>query len=293
MNFILRGVLVVLAGGVSFFSAVVMAEDSVQELETRIQVAYKNKDLSKALKIATEAVSKFPGAASLCLARGQIQEDLRQYARAESDYSKAIELTPSSIGAYQRRGVVRFFQLKFEASLADFDRVIELAPAREPHHWQRGLVHYYAGKYEAGRRQFELHQTVNPRDVENAVWHFLCVARLQGVKEARDHFIKITGDRRVPLKEVHALFSGAGKEKEVLDAITAGNSSPQGLDRNRFYGHLYLGLYYEAVDDKKKAKDYMEKAAANYREHGYMGEVARVHAEWLRAGDKSKVREKK
>ena len=35
----------------------------------------------------------------------------------------------------------------------------------------------YAGRYQDCREQFESHRTVNPDDVENAAWHFLCVAR--------------------------------------------------------------------------------------------------------------------
>ncbi|HBV31143.1 MAG TPA: hypothetical protein DEB49_01715, partial [Verrucomicrobiales bacterium] len=60
------------------------------------------------------------------------------------------------------------------------------------------------------------------------------------------HFIKITSDRRVPLKQIHALFAGKGTEQQVLDAIKAGDPAPGALARNQFYGHLYLGLYFES-----------------------------------------------
>ncbi|MAE30884.1 MAG: hypothetical protein CMO43_04705 [Verrucomicrobiales bacterium] len=142
-------------------------------------------------------------------------------------------------------------------------------------------MHYYAGKYEAGRKQFESHQTVNTQDVENAVWHYLCVSKIDGVKAAEKLFIKITSDRRVPLKEIHALFAGKGTEQQVLDAIKADDPGPAALARNRFYGHLYLGLYFEAQGKTKKAAKYIAKAAKSHKAHGYMGQVARVHHEWL------------
>ena len=205
----------------------------------------------------------------------------KAHAKAEAGYTATLKSEPNNANLYQQRGVVRFFQLKFTESLADFDKFIEMTPSREPYHWQRGLVHYYAGKYEAGRKQFESHQTVNTQDVENAVWHYLCVSKIDGVKAAEKLFIKITSDRRVPLKEIHALFAGKGTERQVLDAIKAGDPGPAALARNQFYGHLYLGLYFEAQGNAIKTADYIAKAAKGYEAHGYMGQVARVHHEWL------------
>ncbi|HEY0457230.1 MAG TPA: hypothetical protein VGE41_12740, partial [Verrucomicrobiae bacterium] len=160
----------------------------------------------------------------------------------------------------------------------DFDKYLDLVPGQRPYHWQRGISCYYAGLYEEGRKQFVLHQTVNKHDVENAAWHFLCVARLSGVEKARAALIPIQGDQRVPMAQVHALFAGTAKTDDVLDAARAGNPSPARLKEQLFYANLYLGLYYEATGDQAKARTHIEKAAADYLTEGYMGEVARVHA---------------
>ena len=56
-----------------------------------------------------------------------------------------------------------------------------------------------------------------------------------------------------------------------------------------FYAHLYLGLYYESLGDKKKALEHLTLAAAD--EHsvgGYMWEVARVHRDIRRQEAKKK-----
>src|SRR5579885_1436778 len=89
------------------------------------------------------------------------------------------------------RGMRKFRNNDVAGSLADFDRAARLDPQFAPQLWQRGIADYYVGKFREGRRQFELHQTVNPHDVENAAWHFLCVARLEGVAEARTALLKI------------------------------------------------------------------------------------------------------
>ena len=222
-------------------------------------------------------------------ALGQPAKKTNSFSREEAAYSAKLKIEPNNANLYHQRGVVRFFQLKVTDSLADFDKFIEMRPNREPFHWQRGLVHYYTGKYEAGRRQFESHQTVNTQDVENAVWHYLCVSKIDGVKAAQEQFIKITSDRRVPLKEIHALFAGKGTEQQVLDAIKVSDPIPDALVRNQFYGHLYLGLYFEAQGNSKKATDYIAKAAKGHEAQGYMGQVARVHYEWRQIKSRQKT----
>lgn len=175
--------------------------------------------------------------------------------------------------AWFREGVQLFFAAKPAESLAAFDRVVALAPANAPDLWQRGLVLYYAGKFAEGRTQFELHQTVNPNDVENAAWHFLCVAKADGVEAARKALIPISGDARVPMAQVHALFAGTGSEEAVLKAtVDAGNQRD-----HLCYAHLYLGLYHEALGHADQAKDHLLKAATDFRMEHYMGRTAQVH----------------
>ena len=120
--------------------------------------------------------------------------------------------------ALHERGMEHFFAGRIQESLLDWDREIELMPRRDPYHWQRGLAYYYAEMYEEGVAQFVRHQTVNGHDVENAVWHFLCVVRAKGgtVAKARKNLIPIEGDSRVPMKEVHDLFSAKGSVKDCL-----------------------------------------------------------------------------
>ena len=195
----------------------------------------------------------------------------------------AAALHAQSPRELMQQGQKLFFDAKISESVAAFDKLIELQPDAKPQLWQRGLALYYADKFKEGREQFETHQTVNTADVENAAWHFICVARLEGVEGARKNFIPIEGDSRVPMKEVHQLFAGKGSEEAVLKAAQSGDES---LRRNQLcYAHLYLGLYYEAMKDEAKAKEHMLKSAKDYSMDHYMGETARVHLK-VRGWDK-------
>ncbi len=174
-----------------------------------------------------------------------------------------------------REGVQAFYEAKPKESVAAFDKLIAIAPESKPQLWQRGLSLYYAGDYKAGREQFETHQTVNTADVENAAWHFICVARAESVEAARKALIPIEGDTRVPMKQVHELFAGKGTVEDVLKAAESGEGDS--LKDHRCYAHLYLGLYFEALGDAAKAEEHMLKAAKDYRMDHYMGKCAQVH----------------
>ena len=174
-------------------------------------------------------------------------------------------------------GVRLFFDAQPGASATAFDKVIDLAPRAAPQLWQRGLSLYYAGRFADGRAQFELHQTVNGNDVENAAWHFLCVTRIDGLDAARKVFIPIVGDARVPMREIHALFAGTGSAEAVVKAADA-DGTPTEAERDPLcYAHLYLGLYHEAAGDAALARSHMRRAAIDYRMDHYMGRVAQVH----------------
>ena len=150
-------------------------------------------------------------------------------------------------------------------------------PRQDPHHWQRGISYYYADEFKKGYEQFERHQTVNSNDVENAVWHFLCLARAKGIEEAKKKLIPIVGDGRIPMMEVLALFGGKSTPEKVLAKAKANGAAGPRLERQLFYAHLYLGLGTRLRRNSNCATNTSPRATVADR-HGYMGDVARVHA---------------
>ena len=161
------------------------------------------------------------------------------------------------------KAVDDFINGDFEASADGFDALVELRPDLAPRLWQRGIVLYYAARYDACIAQFELHRTVNPNDVENAAWHFLCVARSESPEQAQSALLPVGPDARVPMRQVYDLYSGAITPDEVMAAT---NGQPGAV----FYAHLYLGLYAEALGDRESALEHIRAAA----DHSY-GRVGR------------------
>jgi len=178
------------------------------------------------------------------------------------------------------RALAHFQGGRIAESVAEFDTVAKLVPDEAPYLWQRGIALYYAGRYRDCRAQFESHRTVNPNDVENAAWHFLCVARAESAEKARAALLPVGPDARVPMREVYQMFQGALSPDMVLAAAGAGVES-------EFYAHLYVGLYFDALGRKADALAHIRAAAAdrNATAGGYMHVVARVHLTMLQRGD--------
>ena len=164
---------------------------------------------------------------------------------------------------------------RIEESVAGFDRLVKLTPNALPQLWQRGIALYYAGRFKDCRAQFESHRTVNPNDVENAAWHFLCVARAESPAKAKAALLPVGPDSRVPMSQIYQMFRG---ELTVEQVLKAGSAQLEG----QFYAELYSGLYLEALGNPDGALRHIRNAAADrYSGSGYMHDVARVHRDRL------------
>ena len=182
---------------------------------------------------------------------------------------------PATAGAMLDAAVEDFYAARITESVAGFDRLAKAYPDVAPELWQRGIALYYAGRYGDCRAQFESHRTVNPADVENAAWHYLCVARATSPAAARKALLPVGADPRVPMREVYQMFQG----KVTPDAVLAAAGTTDA--RARFYALLYVGLYHEAHGDGR-ARQYITEAAADRfagSVAGYMNRVAKVHAQ--------------
>jgi len=170
------------------------------------------------------------------------------------------------------RAIDDFLAGRVAQSVTGFDRVAVLAPDAAPQLWQRGIALYYVGRYADCRKQFESHRTVNPNDVENPAWHFLCVAHQESPQKARAALLPVGPDQRSPMREVYEMFRGTMTPEAVLAAAGQSPSS-------RFYAELYVGLYYEATGNQAAALTHLKTAASDQFANagGYMHRVAVLH----------------
>ncbi len=252
----------------------------VDEWLARARAMQQRGLMKQAVDLAGKAVEAAPRDPRPWHYRAMLRERLRQLAPAEADLSKALELAPTEPAIWFDRGVLRLRLGDYPGSVADLDRYAELRPGRAGDLWQRGIALFYAGRFEEGRRQFELHRTVNPRDVENSAWHFCCVARTSGFAAARSQLIPVEGDTRVPMREIQALFAGTLLPGDVLTAAEAAQPERR-REEGRFYAQLYLALYHGAEGRPELEVRHAAEAARLGKDFGIMGEIAGLHASWV------------
>jgi len=211
---------------------------------------------------------------------------------SESRSAEAVKLLdeivkqePGNAAAWYRLGCENFRIGKFKQSVASFDQYVKLEPAAERKLWERGISHYYAGMYKEGAEQFALYQTYHDNDVENSVWRYICMAKTEGIKKAREEMLPIKNDPRIPLMTAYAMFQGKATPEDLLKKAHEGEPAPEVLAGRLFYAQLYLGLYYEAHSKPELARKYITLAWKDHQKtqqiSRYMWNVARVHAELL------------
>lgn len=200
---------------------------------------------------------------------------------ALGEMDTAIKNRPDSPQLLSIRGSLRFRSGKIAESIVDFDKCIELSPEIKPFLWQRGIALYYAERFQDGLEQFAVHREVNPNDVENAFWHFLCNVRLNGLEVAQKGVLLAGHDGRVPLMQVQQLIQGKLTPDGVIAACEKGGAGANGQKLSRFYGYLYIGLYYDALKETDKAKQWLEKCLEQEVD-SYMGDVAKIHLKMLK-----------
>lgn len=207
-------------------------------------------------------------------------------AKALEAANQLIENFPNSAAAMLTAADTLLRSGKPKESLQYFDRYLKFEPDALPYLWQRGIAQYFAGSYQDGVKQFEVHRRVNPNDVENAAWHFLCLARADSFKKASELVLPAPGDPRIPMEEVLEMLKSDDTDlvKKRIQSVPANTGERMRAD---FYGYFYLGLYADAKGEQAAALDWLKKSAADAPHH-YMGDIARVYVEYLQEQIKAK-----
>ena len=248
--------------------------------------AYKAKDYAKAAELAGAAAKADPKNAEALQLLGSAQLGLRDNAAAVETFTAILKLDPKDSGARDRRGDAQLKLGKFAEAVADYDAFLKDKPKFAPEHWRRGIALYYAGKFEDGVKQFETHKTVNPEDVENAAWHYLCNVKVAGKEKSQKALIDVTQDTRVPMAEIQKLYAGKLKPEDVLAAAEKTKADTALGKSARFYANLYVGLWYDAEGDEKKVRLHLTEAVEKYKIGDYMWDVGNAHLKMLKAKDK-------
>jgi lipoprotein NlpI len=199
----------------------------------------------------------------------------QKYDEAEKKAKEAADLAKDSGEVQQSAAQVLFLAGKAEESLPLFDRANALLLERAPDNWQRGIALGVCGKWTEGAKQFKMHHDVNPNDVENSAWYYLCVAKSENLEAAKKSVIPSRGDARQPMMAILQMLKGEAKPEEVLAVAEKASAGPARQEAV-FYGELYVGLYYDSIGNAEEAEKHL-RASLNYDQKHYMSDTARVY----------------
>lgn len=101
------------------------------------------------------------------LDRGMYLATAERDAEALEALTRAIEMDPTLVQAYQWRTTIYQRRQNAEAALADLDRLVELEPRKSSHLYARAVFHYDSGNLEDALRDAETAIEVDPDDPEN------------------------------------------------------------------------------------------------------------------------------
>lgn len=198
------------------------------------------------------------------------------YAEAALQSQAAADLAGDAPGLLQRAAEVLYLSGHARQSLPLFDRVVKLVPEEAAENWQRGIALCTCGKFAEGAKQFETHHQVNPDDVENSAWYFLCIAKTDGIEAARKTVIPSRGDGRQPMMSVLQMLQQQLPPEGVLAAAEKNTFAGAERRRAQFYAALYVGLYYDSLGDAAQAAKFLRQSLT-YGDSGYMVDTARVY----------------
>lgn len=173
---------------------------------------------------------------------------------------------------------------KTNEAVTQFEAYLELRPQSRPYLWQYGIALFFEGRYQDARELFEIHRRVNPNDVENAAWHFLCIAKDAGIAEARQEVLPAPGDPRPPMAEILSRLPG-GDSQAIEDAIKRVPPGPRRVSAE-LYGYLYLAMIADAEGNHDVAQGWIRQADSTPLT-SYMADVTRVYRDHLEQENRS------
>ncbi len=133
-----------------------LASDNHQALQKQINIYFLMNDDKEALRLADEAVRKYPDMPAYYYLRGVILNTKEKFSKALDDFTRAIELEPGDIlyRCYLGRGVSYMNLLEYDNALLDLTASIEKNDTVASTFHSRAMVNYELRDYSAAVNDF-------------------------------------------------------------------------------------------------------------------------------------------
>lgn len=147
---------------------------------------YNAKQFDKALSDYTKAIELNPNCAAAYYFRSRVYEGLREPFLALEDASKVIRLCPLNIWGYVSHGKIARSFADLETALRDIDKAVHLSPTNAEIVSMRGDLYYGLEQFEKALTDYNSAIALNPKNPDHFVRRALVLESLGKSEEAAD-----------------------------------------------------------------------------------------------------------
>lgn len=198
----------------------------------------------------------------------------RQRQKVDQDYQEGRQLEDSlrTFRDEARKGIEYVTTGRVEDALVAFDRANRANSSQALP--QRGILLYCIGDFENAQSQLGrdiaiLEKPKFQKIIELRIWRSACLFRL-GKKDEALKVLDIANTVNLPCDK-HSLvmnytaqfFAGERPIEDILEFF--GNDDEKDVMGRRYYGNMYLGLYFDAVGEKDLAQAFLAIPAQSSR----------------------------
>ena len=116
---------------------------------------------NEAIAEYTKAIELKPDFVEAYNNRASVYTDMGEYDKALADCTKAIELDPLSTIPYYNRSIVYLYKGEYEKTIADCDKILELGLNSPWVHYHRGMANFEMGNYESAIVDFTTAKSIS------------------------------------------------------------------------------------------------------------------------------------
>lgn len=149
---------------------------------------YKTADTEEKIRLYTKAIELDPGFVNAYNNRGVCYIELQQIDLAIEDFNQAIELNPKGAEAYYNRGNSHAKLEQFQTAIEDYNQAITLQAKDADTYNNRGLCYKNLEQYERAIKDFNKALEIKPGDGEASFNRGICFNELDLYKQAIEDF---------------------------------------------------------------------------------------------------------
>jgi tetratricopeptide (TPR) repeat protein len=204
------------------------------------------------------------------LIRGNIAYLKNKYDQAIADYTKALEINPKYVYAYNNRGVTYDDKGNYDQAIADYTKALKINPKYVYAYYNRGIAYSNKGNYDQAIADYTKALKINPKYVEayynrgiaysNKGNYDQAIADYNKALKANPKYVYAYNNRGVA-------YSNKGNyDQAIADYTKALEINPKYADvyNNRGVAYRNKGNYDQAIADYTKALEINPKYAEAY-----------------------------